>query len=59
MMEIRSTNPAGPDLAGLRIIVVEDELLVAMQIADALRELKCEIIGPVPTIDLAMAAIRG
>ena len=47
-----------PDLAGLRILVVEDELMVAMEIEDALRQWKCEIIGPVPTIELAMAAVQ-
>ena len=52
-MQNRST-----DLTGLRILVVEDEYLVAMLIADALREWKCEIIGPVSTINLAMAAIQ-
>ncbi len=45
-------------LAALRILVVEDELLVAMQIADALRQSKCEIIGPVGTIDAALAAVQ-
>ena len=57
-METRSTNLAGPDLAGLRVLVVEDEFLVAMQIADALREWKCEVIGPVGTLDAAMAAVQ-
>ena len=52
-MQNRST-----DLTGLRILVVEDEYLVAMLIADALREWKCEIIGPVPTIELAMTAVQ-
>ena len=46
------------DLTGLRILVVEDEFLIAMMIAGALREWKCEIIGPVPTIELAMAAVQ-
>ena len=57
-MQNRPPEMAGPGLAGLRILVVEDELLVAMLIGDALREWECEIIGPVPTIDLAIAAVR-
>ena len=62
-MQDRSTdlagpNLAGPDLAGLRILVVEDELLIAILIQDVLRELKCEIIGPVGTLDAAIAAVH-
>ena len=62
-MQNRTTDLVGPDLAGrdlagLRILVVEDEWMVAMMIQDALRQWKCEIIGPVPTIDLALAAIQ-
>ena len=57
-MQDNSTDLTGPDLAGLRILVVEDELLVAMMIEDALRESKCEIIGPVGTIKAALAAVQ-
>ncbi|WP_158283956.1 response regulator [Azospirillum sp. TSO22-1] len=42
------TEPAGP-LAGRRILVVEDEALVAMMIADTLADQGCEVVGPVAT----------
>lgn len=34
-------------LKGLRILLVEDEFLVAMDIADMLAELGCQVLGPV------------
>ena len=37
-------------LHGLRILVVEDEALVLMEFEDMLRELGCEIVGPVSTV---------
>lgn len=53
------TVPPGPEiLAGLRILVVEDEPLVAMLIEDLLIELGCAVIGPASTTKrgLALAA---
>lgn len=43
----------------LRILVVEDEYLVAEDIASMLEDLGCEVVGPVPTIEAAIALIRG
>src|SRR5262245_48203491 len=40
-----------PDLSGLRILVVEDSVLVADVIADALRDRGCIVIGPVPRLE--------
>lgn len=45
-------------LQGLRILVAEDETLVLIEIEDMLRELECEIVGPVSTVGAAVAAIR-
>ena len=44
-------------LHGLRILVVEDETLVLMEIEDMLRELGCEIVGPASTVATALSAI--
>ncbi len=46
-------------LAGLRILVVEDEVLIAMDIEDMLLDLKCEPVGPASTIEDAIKIIRG
>jgi DNA-binding response OmpR family regulator len=36
------------DLAGMTILVVEDNFLVAEVLCEALREYGCEIVGPAP-----------
>lgn len=41
-------------LAGLRILVVEDEMMVAMLIEDFLEEFGCTIVGPVGSIPEAI-----
>ena len=45
-------------LSGLRILVVEDELLVAMMIEDMLQTLGCDVVGPAATLEDALAAVR-
>jgi DNA-binding response OmpR family regulator len=39
-----------PDLSGLRILVVEDSVLIADVIVQTLGDLGCTIIGPVPRL---------
>jgi two-component SAPR family response regulator len=38
----------------LRILVVEDETLIALMIEDTLIELGCEIVGPTGKLDMAL-----
>lgn len=45
-------------LHGARILVVEREWLVALALETALRAWGCEVIGPMPRIEDAMAAAR-
>jgi DNA-binding response OmpR family regulator len=45
-------------LTGLRILVVEDEMLVAMLIEEMLEGLGCEVVGPAATLDEAVAAVH-
>jgi CheY-like chemotaxis protein len=45
-------------LAGLRLLVVEDEALVAMLIEDILLDLDCVVIGPVGTLAQALALLH-
>jgi len=45
-------------IEGLQILVVEDEVLIAMDIEDMLLELKCEPVGPASTIQRALEIIR-
>jgi DNA-binding response OmpR family regulator len=48
---------AEPDLQGLRILVVEDEYLIADDLRDALLEASAIVLGPVPTVDAAKELI--
>ena len=41
-------------LAGMRILVVEDEMLVSMLLEDMLADFGCSVVGPAPSIAEAM-----
>ena len=43
-----------PDLQGLRVLVVEDEMMVSMLIEDMLSDLGCTVVGPASRLDEAM-----
>ncbi|UDL95521.1 response regulator [Lichenihabitans sp. PAMC28606] len=45
-------------LSGCRVLVVEDEILLAFELIDELQELGAIPIGPVPTVAEALAAIE-
>jgi DNA-binding response OmpR family regulator len=45
-------------LAGRRILLVEDELLVAMMLEEILRGENCAIVGPIPRLEPALKAAR-
>ena len=47
-----------PKLKGLRVLVVEDEMMVSMLIEDMLDELGCAIVGPASRIDEATTLAR-
>lgn len=44
-------------LDGLRVLVVEDDFFVARSLKVLLGALRCEVIGPVPTVDQARELI--
>jgi DNA-binding response OmpR family regulator len=48
----------GPRLAGRRVLVAEDDPLIAAELQDALSDHGAEVVGPVPTVRAAMAAIK-
>ena len=41
-------------LAGLRVLVVEDEMVVSMLIEDMLTDLGCSVVGPASRLDEAL-----
>lgn len=44
-------------LGGLRVLIVEDQYMVAEHIGMMLEELDCNVVGPVATIEEALAAV--
>jgi DNA-binding response OmpR family regulator len=42
------------NLAGLRVLVVEDEMMVSMLIEDMLSDLGCIVVGPAARLDEAL-----
>ncbi len=45
-------------LSGRRILIVEDQFLVALHTADVLEGLGCEIVGPAPRVGEALDLAR-
>lgn len=46
-----------PNLRGCKVLVVEDEMMIAMLIEDMLEELGCELIGPASNVKRALELI--
>ena len=46
------------DLNGLRVLVVEDEMMVSMLIEDMLSDLGCAVVGPASRLDEAIALVN-
>ena len=47
-----------PELAGKRVLVVEDEMLVALLVEDMLAEAGCIVVGPFARVRDALAAAK-
>ena len=45
-------------LVGRRILVVEDEMMIAMLVEDMLSELGCSVVGPAHALDVALNLAR-
>jgi DNA-binding response OmpR family regulator len=48
-----------PNLNGQRILVVEDEILIAILLETALQDAGCVVVGPYERLDEAIDAARG
>ncbi len=53
-----SGRGADGTLAGLRVLVVEDEMLIALLIEDVLVEMGCVVVGPVSGLEEALRLAR-
>ncbi len=51
-------EPADPNLAGHRVLVVEDEQLIGLMLADVLEELGSAVLGPVATVAEAIDLVE-
>lgn len=49
---------AHPELAGKRVLIVEDELLVALLLEDFLLDLGCDTVGPCSNVAQALEVAR-
>ena len=49
----------GADLAGLRVLIVEDEFLLAMELETLVEGGGCTVLGPVSCVDHALALLDG
>jgi CheY-like chemotaxis protein len=45
-------------LVGRRVLVVEDEMMIAMLVEDMLAELGCSVVGPAHALDAALDLAR-
>jgi CheY-like chemotaxis protein len=45
-------------LVGRRVLVVEDEMMIAMLVEDMLAELGCSVVGPAHALDAALELAR-
>jgi DNA-binding response OmpR family regulator len=45
---------SAPDLTGRRILVVEDEMMIAMLVEDMLSDLGCTVVGPAHGLESAL-----
>jgi len=45
-------------LVGRRVLVVEDEMMIAMLVEDMLAELGCAVVGPAHALDVALDLAR-
>jgi CheY-like chemotaxis protein len=54
----RRTRVTDDMLSGRRILVVEDERLIALDLQDILEGFGCKVIGPVPTANAALELLR-
>jgi CheY-like chemotaxis protein len=48
-----------PNLDGLRVLVVEDEAPIALQLEDMLTELGCTVVGPASRVGQALKLLEG
>lgn len=51
-------NPTDKSLAGLRVLVVEDDYFIADEVCSTLREHGAEIVGPAPNVATGLQLVK-
>ena len=51
-------NAQAQGLLGLRLLIVEDEAFIAMDLEEMLHELRCEVVATASTVAIALACVR-
>lgn len=51
-------NAQAQSFSGLRLLVVEDEAFIALDIEEMLLELGCKVVATASTVDVALACVR-
>jgi len=46
-------------LAGVRVLIVEDDFLVAISLRKSVERLGCKVVGPAPSVDRAIGIVNG
>lgn len=57
-MEGQQAEQARRGLSGLRVLVVEDEVLIGMMLEDMLTDLGCQVVGPSINMDEALRTVQ-
>lgn len=57
-MEGQQAEQARRGLNGLRVLVVEDEVLIGMMLEDMLTDLGCQVVGPSINMDEALRTVQ-
>ena len=58
MKRMEARRAMSRNLLGLRVLVVEDEYMIAQMIAEILERAGCVVIGPESDLDAALHAVR-
>jgi CheY-like chemotaxis protein len=53
-----SPNADRERLQGLRVLLVEDEFLLAIAVEEDLKRAGCRVLGPIGSLDRALAVVR-
>lgn len=55
---IRAEHDGTPPVLGLRVLILEDETLVAIEIEETLRAAGCQVLGPVSRVHQALELLK-